>query len=116
VSSLMLYVGSFAVGLGPVFWLMLSEIYSLRIRGRAMSVGTIVNWSANLLVALTFLSLVHGMGKAATFWLYGVSPLRRGCSPSSRYRKPRGRRSSRSKRSGAQEELIPTHNGISTKQ
>jgi sugar porter (SP) family MFS transporter len=71
VSSLMLYVGSFAVGLGPVFWLVLSEIYPLRIRGRAMSIGTMVNWTANLLVALTFLSLVHGIGKSATFWLYG---------------------------------------------
>ena len=45
VTSLMLYVGSFAVGLGPVFWLVLSEIYPLRIRGRAMSVGTVANWS-----------------------------------------------------------------------
>lgn len=71
VSSLMLYVGSFAVGLGPVFWLILAEIYPLRIRGRAMSVGTIVNWGGNLLVALTFLTLVHGLGKAGTFWLYG---------------------------------------------
>nr|WP_197495651.1 sugar porter family MFS transporter [Acidihalobacter yilgarnensis] len=44
VTSLMLYVGSFAVGLGPIFWLILSEIYPLAIRGRAMSVGTIVNW------------------------------------------------------------------------
>jgi hypothetical protein len=35
-----------------------------------MSIGTIVNWAANLLVALTFLSLVHGIGKAPTFWLY----------------------------------------------
>ena len=50
VVSLMVYVGSFAVGLGPVFWLMLSEIYPLRIRGRAMSVGTLANWSANLIV------------------------------------------------------------------
>jgi len=55
VSSLMVYVGSFAVGLGPVFWLMLSEIYPLRIRGRAMSVGTVANWGANLIVALSFL-------------------------------------------------------------
>jgi MFS family permease len=67
----MLYVGSFAVGLGPVFWLVLSEIYPLSIRGRAMSVGTIVNWAANLLVALSFLTLVRGIGKAPTFWLYG---------------------------------------------
>jgi len=72
VASLMVYVGSFAVGLGPVFWLMLSEIYPLRIRGRAMSVGTVANWSANLLVALSFLTLTQVLGKPATFWLYGV--------------------------------------------
>ncbi len=72
VASLMVYVGSFAVGLGPVFWLILSEIYPLRIRGRAMSVGTVANWGANLIVALTFLTLTQVMGKPATFWLYGV--------------------------------------------
>jgi sugar porter (SP) family MFS transporter len=72
VVSLMVYVGSFAVGLGPVFWLVLSEIYPLRIRGRAMSVGTVANWSANLIVALSFLTLTQVMGNAATFWLYGL--------------------------------------------
>jgi SP family galactose:H+ symporter-like MFS transporter len=72
VASLMVYAGSFAVGLGPVFWLILSEIYPLRIRGRAMSVGTVANWGANLIVALTFLTLTQVMGKAATFWLYGA--------------------------------------------
>jgi sugar porter (SP) family MFS transporter len=72
VTSLMVYVGSFAVGLGPVFWLILSEIYPLAIRGRAMSVGTIANWGANLIVALSFLTLTQMLGKAATFWLYGA--------------------------------------------
>ena len=72
VASLMVYVGSFAVGLGPVFWLVLSEIYPLRIRGRAMSVGTVANWSANLIVALSFLTLTQVLGKPATFWLYAV--------------------------------------------
>lgn len=72
VISLMVYVGAFAVGLGPVFWLVLSEIYPLRIRGRAMSVGTVANWGGNLAVALTFLTLTHGLGKAGTFWLFGV--------------------------------------------
>jgi MFS family permease len=72
VASLMVYVGSFAVGLGPVFWLVLSEIYPLRIRGRAMSVGTVANWSGNLLVALSFLTLTQVLGKAATFWLNGA--------------------------------------------
>jgi sugar porter (SP) family MFS transporter len=72
VGSLMLYVGAFAVGLGPVFWLILSEIYPLRIRGRAMSIGTATNWVANLIVALSFLTLTQVMGKPATFWLYGA--------------------------------------------
>jgi len=68
----MLYVGSFTVGLGPVFWLVLSEIYPLRIRGLAMSLGTVANWSANLVVALSFLTLTQVLGKSATFWLYAV--------------------------------------------
>ncbi len=72
VIGLMTYVGSFAVGLGPVFWLMLSEIYPLRVRGRAMSVGTVANWSANLIVALSFLTLTQALGRAPTFWLYGI--------------------------------------------
>lgn len=70
--SLMLYVGSFAVGLGPVFWLLISEIYPVKIRGLAMSIATVANWGANLLVALTFLTLVQFMGRPGTFWLYGL--------------------------------------------
>jgi SP family galactose:H+ symporter-like MFS transporter len=72
VVSLMTYVGSFAVGLGPVFWLILSEIYPLRIRGRAMSVGTAANWITNLIVALSFLTLTQVLGKPTTFWLYSA--------------------------------------------
>ncbi|MFZ0457885.1 MAG: sugar porter family MFS transporter [Rhodoplanes sp.] len=71
-ASLMAYVGFFAVGLGPVFWLIIAEIYPQRIRGLAMSLATLVNWAANLLVALTFLSLIDLIGAAATFWLYAV--------------------------------------------
>ncbi len=68
----MTYVGSFAVGMGPVFWLLISEMYPLRIRGRAMSIATVANWGANLIVALSFLTLMEVLGKAATFWLYGA--------------------------------------------
>lgn len=55
----MLYVASFAIGLGPVFWLLISEIYPLNIRSKAMSVATVANWGANLIVAMTFLSIVN---------------------------------------------------------
>jgi SP family galactose:H+ symporter-like MFS transporter len=71
IVSLALYVGSFAIGLGPVFWLMISEIYPLKVRGTAMGIATLVNWAANLVVALTFLSLVNAVGRPGTFFLYG---------------------------------------------
>jgi sugar porter (SP) family MFS transporter len=72
VVSVMLYVGSFAISLGPIFWLLISEIYPLRVRGVAMGVATMTNWSFNLLVALTFLVLVDSLGPSYTFWLYAV--------------------------------------------
>lgn len=72
VIVVMTYVGSFAVGMGPIFWLLISEMYPLRIRGRAMSVATVANWGANFIVALTFLTITQVLGKAPTFWLYGA--------------------------------------------
>ena len=70
--GLAIYVACFAFGLGPIFWLMISEIYPLRIRAKAMSAVTVTNWAMNLLVSVTFLSLVDLLGQAETFWLYGV--------------------------------------------
>jgi MFS transporter, SP family, galactose:H+ symporter len=58
--------------LGPVFWLMISEIYPLRIRGTAMSVASIANWGSNFLVALTFPVLLAALGGAGSFWLFAV--------------------------------------------
>ena len=73
--SLAAYVGFFAVGLGPVFWLMISEIFPLAIRGRGMSAATIANWLANLVVALTFLDLVDLLGRPAVFFVYAALTL-----------------------------------------
>jgi sugar porter (SP) family MFS transporter len=67
-----LYIASFAISLGPVFWLMISEIYPLNIRGKAMSVASLANWGSNFIVALTFLLLIDAFGQTGTFWLYGA--------------------------------------------
>jgi len=72
VGSLMLYVASFAISLGPIFWLIIAEIYPLKIRGRAMSLATMFSWICNLAVALTFLILIQKLGRAGTFWMYGA--------------------------------------------
>jgi SP family galactose:H+ symporter-like MFS transporter len=67
-----LYIASFAISLGPVFWLMISEIYPLRIRGTAMSVASIANWGSNWIVALTFPVLLATLGGAGSFWLFAA--------------------------------------------
>jgi len=72
VISLCFYVASFAIGMGPVFWLLIAEIYPLKIRGLAMSTATMFNWGANLVIGITFLTLIHVAGKSGTFWIYGA--------------------------------------------
>ncbi|MEO8937522.1 MAG: sugar porter family MFS transporter [Burkholderiaceae bacterium] len=72
IAGLIIYVACFAFGLGPIFWLLISEIYPLKVRGAAMSAVTVTNWIFNLLVAVTFLTFVGLLGRAGTFWLYGV--------------------------------------------
>lgn len=72
IGGLVIYVACFAFGLGPIFWLLISEIYPLRVRGAAMSAVTVTNWALNLAVAVTFLTLVAVLGGAGTFWLYGA--------------------------------------------
>ena len=71
-AGLGLYVGFFAIGLGPVFWLLLAEIFPLAIRARGMSSATIANWIANLVVALTFLDLIGWLGRPGVFFLYAA--------------------------------------------
>jgi len=72
VISMMVYVASFAISLGPIFWLLISEIYPLKIRSSSEGLAAAFNWGSNLLVSLTFLTLLEVIGSARTFWLYGV--------------------------------------------
>jgi SP family galactose:H+ symporter-like MFS transporter len=71
----LLYIVSFAISMGPVFWLMSSEIFPNRLRGTGASLSTVANWSANLLISITFLSLLHAAGNALTFWIYAFLAL-----------------------------------------
>jgi sugar porter (SP) family MFS transporter len=67
---LLVYIMGFAIGLGPVFWLMISEIFPLQMRGPAMAVCTMFNWGFNFLISYTFLSLTSALTKQGAFWLY----------------------------------------------
>ena len=72
IGSLMLFVSSFAISLGPIFWLLNAEIYPLSVRSKAASSGTMTNWFFNFLVSLTFLPLIDLLSQTGAFWFYGA--------------------------------------------
>ena len=67
------FTGAFAMSVGPIGWILCSEIFPNKIRGRAMSVATFTIWLSCYIVALTFPMLNDNpsIGPALTFWIYG---------------------------------------------
>jgi MFS family permease len=72
VGSTFVFVAFFAISLGPVFWVMISEIYPLRIRGFAMSFATAISWLSNMIVSYSFPVLLDRLGVGLTFAIYTV--------------------------------------------
>jgi SP family galactose:H+ symporter-like MFS transporter len=72
LASMMLYVGCFAFSLGPIVWLLISEIFPLRVRAMGMSLSTLANWVGNFMVSQFFLTMVERLGRPLTFSIYAV--------------------------------------------
>ncbi len=66
------YIAVFAATLGPGVWVVLSEIYPTRIRGRAMSVGTLSLFLGSTFVTQTYPWLRESTGISFTFIMYGL--------------------------------------------
>ncbi|MQY30113.1 MFS transporter [Nocardia aurantia] len=69
---LLAFVAAFAIGTGPVVWLLVSELLPPPMRARGTGLCTTVNWLANFTVSQSFLPLIHGIGQGRTFWLFAV--------------------------------------------
>lgn len=67
---LMVYLFFFEISLGPIFWLMISEIFPLHIRPKAMGAATLFNWLFNFIISYWFLDLTGAITTSGTFWLY----------------------------------------------
>jgi len=63
------------MAMGPIPWVLISEIFPGAIRGRAVAVGVGAIWAACLVVAQTFPVLKEGLGPAITFWIYAACSL-----------------------------------------
>ncbi|WP_157207161.1 D-xylose transporter XylE [Mariniflexile maritimum] len=78
---MLLYVASFAMSWGPVCWVLLSEIFPNKIRGRALAVAVAAQWISNYLVSWTFPMmdknsyLLEKFNHGFAYWIYGVMGL-----------------------------------------
>ena len=75
---MLVYVAGFAMSWGPVTWVLLSEIFPNKIRGRAMSIAVAAQWIANYLVSWTFpmmdknSTLNETFNHGFAYWIYGL--------------------------------------------
>ncbi|KAL1362393.1 hypothetical protein HN51_010661 [Arachis hypogaea] len=70
VIGLLLYVGCYQISFGPIGWLMISEVFPLRLRGRGLSIAVLVNFGANALVTFAFSPLKELLGAGILFYIF----------------------------------------------
>ena len=66
------YTAAFAMAMGAIPWVLCSEIFPAKLRGRAMSVSTLAIWSACYLVSSTFPLMLKTFGSTKTFFFYAA--------------------------------------------
>ncbi|GGD95409.1 sugar porter family MFS transporter [Planktosalinus lacus] len=66
--GILLFIASFAMSMGPVVWVVLSEIFPNRIRSVAFSVAVAAQWAANYLVSQTFPMITESEVNMNSFW------------------------------------------------
>jgi len=75
---MLIYVASFAMSWGPVCWVLLSEIFPNKIRGRALALAVAAQWISNYLVSWTFPMmdknsyLLETFNHGFAYWIYGI--------------------------------------------
>lgn len=65
-------IACYAMSLAPIVWVVLSEIFPMKIRGIAMALSTFFLWVACFILTYTFPVLNEWLGASGTFWIYGV--------------------------------------------
>jgi len=66
------FITSFAIGYGPVIWVLLSEIYPTKIRGRAMSVATLTLWVGTAIIGQVVPWMLDTLTPAGTFFVFAI--------------------------------------------
>ncbi len=72
LSFILVFIACFAFSLGPVVWVILSEIYPTRIRGRTMSIATLAVWIGTATLGQMIPIMLEKLGPAITFWIFAL--------------------------------------------
>jgi sugar porter (SP) family MFS transporter len=69
---ILLYIAFFAMAMGPIVWVVMSEIFPTRLRGSAMAIATVILWLSDFAVTLSFPVIADRLNESTAFWLYAV--------------------------------------------
>jgi sugar porter (SP) family MFS transporter len=69
---ILLYIAFFASAMGPLVWVVMAEIFPIRMRGAAMGIATLLLWFADFVVTLTFPVISDKLSSSTAFWIYAA--------------------------------------------
>lgn len=70
LAALLVYVGAYQMSFGPISWLMVGEVFPLKVRGQAIALATITNFASNFAVSLALPSIQETVGQSATYFVF----------------------------------------------
>jgi hypothetical protein len=73
IVCLVAFILAFELGMGPLFWLLIAEIFRPDVKATGVGACTAVNWLANFAVGLSFPALAASLGQGQTFWIYALA-------------------------------------------
>ncbi|CDP17977.1 unnamed protein product [Coffea canephora] len=71
--GVLIFTGSFSLGMGGIPWVIMSEIFPINVKGLAGSLVTVVNWLGSWIISYSFNFLTKWISSAGTFFLFSVA-------------------------------------------
>ena len=72
LAFILIFIASFAIGYGPVIWVLLAEMYPTKIRGRAMSIATLTLWLGTAIIGQIVPWMLENLTAAGTFLIFAL--------------------------------------------
>ncbi|KAL6878321.1 hypothetical protein ACP4OV_012491 [Aristida adscensionis] len=74
LSGILVYIGAYSIGMGPVPWVVMSEIFSINMKAIGGSLVTLVSWSGSFAISYSF-SFLMDWSSAGTFFMFSTASL-----------------------------------------